>query len=93
MLHFVKNLSPEERHAAEILLGRPVSDGEAISIKGLDTSTIIPAALSPEERIAALRAMEEHFTARRVGDVSIEEEDALVREAFAATRKDHGHSR
>jgi len=87
MLHFVKNLSPEERHAAEILLGRPVSESEAISIKGLDTSTIIPAALSPEERSAALRALDERFAARQVDDVSIEEEDALVREAFAETQK------
>ena len=57
MLYRVKDLSPEQRHAAEILLGHPVSENEAVSIKSLDPATIIPSRLSPEERIAALRAL------------------------------------
>jgi hypothetical protein len=88
MLYRVKDLSPEQRHAAEILLGHPVSENEAVSIKSLDPATIIPSRLSPEERIAALQALDERFASRPVPEVSVEEEDALVREAFHSTRPD-----
>ena len=88
MLYRVKDLSPEQRHAAEILLGHPVSENEAVSIKSLDPATIIPSRLSPEERLAALRALDERFALRPVPEMSIEEEDALVREAFHSTRPD-----
>jgi len=88
MLYLVKDLSPEQKHAAEVLLGRAVSDDEAVSIKSLNPSTIIPASLSPAERIAAMRALDERFAARPLADVSSEEEEALVREAFHATRPD-----
>lgn len=74
MLYRVKDLSPEQRHA--------------VSNNSLDPSTIIPSRLSPEERIAALRALDERFAARPVPEVSPEEEEALVREAFHATRSD-----
>lgn len=89
MLFRVKDLSPEQRHAAEVLLGHPVSDNEAVSIKSLDPATIIPSRLSPEERVAAMRALDDRFAARPVPGVSPEEEEALVREAFQATRQDH----
>jgi len=89
MLYRVKGLSPEQRHAAEILLGHPVSENEAVSIKSLDPTTIIPSRLSPEERIAALRVLDERFASRPVPEVSVEEEDALVREAFHSTLPDH----
>jgi len=89
MLYRVKGLSPEQRHAAEILLGHPVSENEAVSIKSLDPTTIIPSRLSPEERIAALRVLDERFASRPVPEVSVEEEDALVREAFHSTHPDH----
>ena len=42
MLYRVKDLLPEQRHAAEILLGHPVSENEAVSIKSLDPATIGP---------------------------------------------------
>jgi hypothetical protein len=89
MLYRVKDLSPEQRHAAEILLGHPVSENEALSIKSLDPATIIPSRLSPEERIAALRALDERFASRPVPEVSVKEEEDLVREAFLSTRPDH----
>jgi len=89
MLYRVKDLSPEQRHAAEILLGHPVSENEAVSIKSLDPATIIPSRLSPEEGIAALRALDERFASKPIPEVSVEEEDALVREAFHSTRPDH----
>jgi hypothetical protein len=89
MLYRVKDLSPEQKHAAEILLGHPVSNDEAVSIKSLDPATIIPSRLSPEERIAALRALDERFAARQIPEVSAEEEEALVSEAFRSTRTDY----
>jgi len=89
MLYRVRDLSPEQRHAAEILLGHPVSDNQAVTIKSLDPATIIPSRLSPEERVAAMRALDERFAARPVREVSPEEEETLVREAFEATRQDH----
>lgn len=89
MLYRVKDLSPQQRQAAEILLGRSVSDQEAVSIQSLDPATIIPSRLSPGERIAALRALDERFAARVVPEVSPEEEDELVGEAFRSTRSDH----
>jgi hypothetical protein len=89
MLYRVKDLSPEQRHAAEILLGHPVSENESVSIKSLDTAMIIPSLLSPEERIAALRALDERFASKPIHEVSVEEEEALVREAFHSTRPNH----
>jgi len=63
MLYQVKELSPEQRHAAELLLGRSVADDEAVSIKALGPSTIIAPRLSSEARVQELRALEEHFAA------------------------------
>ena len=83
MLHRVRDLSPEQRHAAEILLGRPVSEDEAVSIKSLGPST---SKLSPEERIEALRALNERF-ANASGPMSRdEEEEAAVNEALRPAR-------
>jgi hypothetical protein len=89
MLYRVKDLSPEQKHAAEILLGHSVSEDEAVSIKSLDPATIIPSKLSPAERIAAMRALDQRFAATSIPEVSPEEEDVLVREAFHSTRRDH----
>jgi hypothetical protein len=89
MLYRVKDLSPEQKRAAEMLLGHPVSDDEAISINSLDPSSIIPSELSPKERKAALRALDERFAARQVPVVSPEEEEDLVREAFRSTTPHH----
>lgn len=94
MLYRVKDLSPEQKHAAEILLGHPVSDDEAVSIQSLEVSTVTPVPLSsPQERIAALRALEARFSAKEVPEVNVEEEDEIVREAFASRRPDRGLSR
>lgn len=85
MVYRVKDLLPEQRKAAEVLLGHSVSDDEAVSISAFDPSSIIPSELSPQERIAALRALDERFAAKQVPEVSPDEEDELVREAFRST--------
>ena len=88
MLYRVRDLSPEQKRAAEVLLGHPVSDDDAVSVKSLNPSSIIPSRLSPEERIAAMRALDESF-ASQVAEVSEEAEDDLVREAFRSTTRPH----
>jgi hypothetical protein len=83
----VKDLSPRQKQAAEVLLGHPVSDQQSVAVKSLDPAAILPARLSPAERVVALRALEARFASRVVAEVSPEEEDALVREAFESTRQ------
>jgi hypothetical protein len=89
MLYQVKDLSPEQKRAAEILLGRPVSENEAVSIKSLGPTTIIPSKLSAEDRIEALRAMDERFTKANRPAVGEEEEEAIVNEALRSTRPNY----
>jgi hypothetical protein len=89
MLYQVKDLSPEQKHAAEILLGHPVSEDEAVSIKTLGPSTIIPSKLSSEERIEALRALNERFAATPLPDVNENEEEAAVNEAMRSSRPNY----
>ncbi len=88
MLHHVKDLSPEQRHAAEILLGRAVSEDETVSIKSLGFSTVAPSRLSPDARIEALKALKERL-ARPKGSKSDAEEEAAVNEALRSTRPDY----
>jgi hypothetical protein len=91
MVYEVKDLSPEQRHAAEILLGHPVSEDEAVSIKAIPLGTVIPSRLTPEERIEALRKLNAYFDridAKRQ-PVSEEEEDAIVTEAIRSVRPNY----
>ncbi|MGO9261499.1 MAG: hypothetical protein ACLQU1_35125 [Bryobacteraceae bacterium] len=85
----MKDLSPEQRHAAEILLGHPISEDEAVSIKSLGPTTIILSKLSPEERVAALRALEKRFASADRPEVGEEEEEAVINEALRSTRPDY----
>ena len=89
MLYQVKDLSPEQRRAAEILLGHPVSEDEAVSIKSLGPTTIIPSKLSPEDRVEALRAMEKRFATANRPEVSEGDEEAAVNEALRSTRPNY----
>ena len=89
----MKDLSPEQKHAAEVLLGHPISADQTISINSLDVSSIIPSTLSPAGRIAALRLLEERFASSQTPEVSKEEEEQLVKEAFAVTHAGRRQSR
>ena len=84
----MKDLSPEQKRAAEILLVHPVSEDKAVSIKSLGPSTIIASKLSLEERIEALRALNEGF-ATPPTDVSEAEEEAAVDEALRSARPNY----
>ena len=89
MLYQVKDLSPEQKRAAEILLGHPVSEYEAVSIKSLGPSTIIASKLSPEEHIEALRELNERFAKTPRPDVTEAEEEAAVAEALRSKRPNY----
>jgi len=86
MLHRVKDLSPEQRHAAEILLGYTVSENDAVSINSLDPSKIIPSRLSSDQRIEALKSLNERLAGT---EVSAEEEETVVNEALRSVRSNY----
>ena len=88
MLHHVKDLSPEQRRAVENLIGRPVTEEEAVSIKSIRPSVIIPPQASPAEREETLERLRRYFIrvdAQR-GPVSEAEEDEIINEALRAAR-------
>jgi hypothetical protein len=88
MMHHVKDLSPEQRVAIESLLGRSVSEDEAVSIKALNPSAIVPSRLTEEERKAALEKLDLYFArvdAQRQ-PVSQEDEEAIIDEALRSAR-------
>jgi len=89
MLYQVKDLSPEQKRAAEILLGHPISEDGAVSIKNVGPSTIIPSKLSSDERLEALRVLNERFAATPRPDVSKNEEEAAVSEALRSSRPNY----
>jgi hypothetical protein len=89
MLYHVKDLSPQQKKAAEILLGRPVSEDEVLSIKSLAPSTIIPSKFSPVERIEALQALNERFAKGVHPEVGEDEEASVAKEALCSTRPNY----
>ena len=50
MLHHVSDLSAEQKLTVEGLLGRVISDDEAVSIKAIPRETTKPSTMSPEAR-------------------------------------------
>ena len=89
MLYPVRDLSPEQRQAAEILLGHPVSEDQAVSIKSLGPPAIVPSKLTPDERMEELRALTERFARTPHAEVSAEEEEVAVNEALRSTRPNY----
>lgn len=91
MLHRVKDLSPEQKLAVEALLGRTVSNEEAVSVGAVVPASMIPSQLSKHERGEALRQMDAHFAKvdSRRAPVSEEEEDAIFVEAMKSVRPNY----
>lgn len=88
MVYQVKDLSPEQRHAAEVLLGHPVSEDDTVSIERIKAGKSGAPPLSQEQRMEAVRKLKAYFEridARRQ-PVSEEEEDAIVTEAIRSVR-------
>lgn len=88
MLHRVKDLSPGQRVAVEALLGRAVSNEEAVSVRAVAPATVISSQLSQEERVEALRQLDAYFAKvdTRRKPVSEEEEEAMLVEAMRSAR-------
>ena len=77
------DLSPDQRAALETLLGRPVEDGEAVSVR-----TFEPATASPERRLEIAHELRKYFaevdSARQ--PVSEQEAEDLITEAMRSVR-------
>ena len=87
-MHRVKDLSPEQKLAIESLLGRAVSEDDAVSIRTLAAAAITPSQLTDAQRAAALERLNRYFAcvdAQRQ-PVSHEEEEATLNEALRSTR-------
>jgi hypothetical protein len=91
MLHRVKDLSPEQRLAVEALLGRTVSNEEAVSVRAIVPATVIPSQLSDQERTEALQRIDAYFTKVDSGrkPVSDEDEEAIFIEAMRSVRPNY----
>ena len=88
MMHRVKDLSPEQKFAVEALLGRSVSNDEAVSVRAVAPASVIPSQLSPEEREQAIRKLDSYFDRvdSRRQPVSEAEEDAVFFDAMRSVR-------
>jgi hypothetical protein len=75
MIHSVKDLSPDQKAAIESLLGRPISEGEQVSVRA------VPA--SPEW----LTSIQQDARNNGTNQLTMEEIDAEIR----ATRRERGH--
>lgn len=91
MLHHVKDLSADQRHTVENLLGHRVADDESVSIKSIRPATILPPQLSPGERDEALEKLRHYFdkvdAQRQL--VSAAEEEEVMNEALRTTRPNY----
>jgi hypothetical protein len=91
MLHRVKDLSADQKLAVEALLGRAISNEEAVSVRAVVPASVIPSSLSSQERIEALRQIDAYFAKvdLRRKPVSEEEEEAIFIEAMRSVRPDY----
>ena len=89
MLHNVKDLSEDQRHAIESLLGRPLRDEESLTIRPAQVLKDAPAGA---ERNRAFRAYIDHLDtlAGRVKDVPEAEIDAAIDDAMRHVRRQAG---
>jgi hypothetical protein len=86
MAYFARDLSPKQRRAIESLLGRSMSEKEAITIRAYE-----PAALSPERRAEIIAGLEAHFAALHAvrESTSSDDADAIFEEAMRQTRPNY----
>jgi hypothetical protein len=77
MIHSVKDLSPDQKLAIESLLGRPISEGEQVSVR------TVPA--SPEW----LASIQQDARKKGTDKLTVEEIDAEI----AAARRECGQRR
>jgi hypothetical protein len=87
MVYDVRDLTPEQKRAAELLLGGPVSENESVRIERTP-----PSHVSPEQhtkRLAAYEALVARFASRPRPEIDPEEEEAAVLEAMRSVRPNY----
>ena len=91
MLYHVKDLSADQKTAIEALLGRSVSEEEAVSVRAIAPAAIVPSTLSIEQRMRTLEALHGYFDKidSRRKPVSEEEEEAVITEAIRSVRPNY----
>ena len=87
MLYHVKDLSPDQRLVVEALLGRAVSDEEAVSVRAVAPTAIVESTFSNEQRRRALEGLKVYFDKAdsRRKPVTEAEEEAIITEAIGAS--------
>jgi len=90
MIHAVRDMTLEQRKAVESLLGRAVSDDEAVSGKPVWTPGTGEPPSTPEQRHEAAEWLERHYAkvAMRQHAYSDEEFEATLAEAVQAARSE-----
>lgn len=87
MLSRVKDLSPDQDMLRKCYLVTPCAKTSGQYQKPRRDNYSVSALARGTD--CALRALDERFASRPVPKVSVEEEEALVRETFRSTRPDH----
>ena len=83
MVHQVRDLSPEQRSAAELLLGRPLQDDESISVQAFE-----PASISEQQRREVARELRKLFAEvdQNLRPGTAEEAEVIFTEAMRSSR-------
>lgn len=91
VIYKASDLSPDERRAAEVLLGHRLEDDEMISVRASKVR-LQKEALTGQARDAAFEKLIERIdkTAARAKDVSDAEVDAAIDEALRHVRRKNG---
>ncbi|HEX5432673.1 MAG TPA: hypothetical protein VFY05_00415 [Candidatus Angelobacter sp.] len=84
MIHRARDLSLDEKNALERLIGRSISDEEAVSIRVLQ----LPGGISAQRREEILMSLKTLFAAvdSRRSPASDEEADEIINTALKSTR-------
>jgi hypothetical protein len=87
MAYLAKNLSPEQRLAIESLLGRAISEREAITIRAYEPAPPV----SDQRRQEIIEGLEANFAAldAKREPVSAKEAEAIFEEAMRSTRPNY----
>lgn len=86
MIHKAKDLSPDQRLLLESLLGRPVTEREAVSVRAFE-----PPVLSDQRRQEIVAELERLFSEAAASrySASDDQDENLVTEAMRSTRPNY----
>ena len=83
MIHQAKDLSPEQKAAAEVLLGRPLAERESISVQAFE-----PAAVSEQRRREVSVELRRLFADvdQNLRPTTVDETEEIFSEAMRSSR-------